>query len=231
MIALNASRSASVVASSVGARSHATLSRSSASSASRLLPPHASAALATAASRSAAVSALSSHGKSLGLTAHLSPVDAADAFLRATEPFFSKAISSSPTATTAGMSMERTMRRAMNSGLPPSRMSVPRPAMLVAMVTAPRRPPCATISDSRSTFSGLALSSSCGMLSSESLRLRPSLSSTLVVPTSTGRPFLCMRSTSVITAFHLAVTDLNTTSWLSSRERVRLGGTTTTSMP
>ena len=40
---------------------------------------------------------------------------------------------------------------------------MPRPAMLVAMVTAPRRPLCATISDSRSTFSGLAFSSSYGM--------------------------------------------------------------------
>ena len=41
---------------------------------------------------------------------------------------------------------------------PPSKMSVPRPAMLVATVTAPRRPACATISLSRSTFSGRALS-------------------------------------------------------------------------
>jgi hypothetical protein len=36
---------------------------------------------------------------------------------------------------------------------PPSKMSVPRPAMLVATVTAPNRPACATIS-----FSGRALS-------------------------------------------------------------------------
>ena len=47
----------------------------------------------------------------------------------------------------------------MYSELPPSRMSVPRPAMLVAMVTAPLRPDWATVSDSRSTFSGLAFSS------------------------------------------------------------------------
>ncbi len=40
--------------------------------------------------------------------------------------------------------------RVMNSALPPSRMSVPRPAMLVAMVTMPRRPAWATISASRS---------------------------------------------------------------------------------
>ena len=38
---------------------------------------------------------------------------------------------------------------AMNSALPPSMMSVPRPAMLVATVTAPLRPAWATISASR----------------------------------------------------------------------------------
>ncbi len=37
-------------------------------------------------------------------------------------------------------------------------MSVPRPAMLVAMVTAPMRPAWATISASRAAYSGLALS-------------------------------------------------------------------------
>ena len=47
----------------------------------------------------------------------------------------------------------------MNSALPPRMMSVPRPAMLVAIVTAARRPLCATISLSRSTFSGFAFSS------------------------------------------------------------------------
>src|SRR5437016_3669761 len=40
-------------------------------------------------------------------------------------------------------------------------MSVPRPAMFVEMVTAEMRPAWATISASRATFSGLALSSSC----------------------------------------------------------------------
>ena len=49
----------------------------------------------------------------------------------------------------------------MNSGLPPRMMSVPRPAMLVAIVTAPERPLWATVSDSLSTFSGLAFRS-CG---------------------------------------------------------------------
>ena len=62
-------------------------------------------------------------------------------------------------------------------------MSVPRPAMFVAMVTAPRRPLCATISDSRSTFSGLAFSSSKGMPSSFSREATISDFSTDVVPT------------------------------------------------
>ena len=40
-------------------------------------------------------------------------------------------------------------------------MSVPRPAMLVATVTAPLRPACATMRDSRSCC--LAFSTSCGI--------------------------------------------------------------------
>ena len=50
---------------------------------------------------------------------------------------------------------------AIASGLPPSMMSVPRPAMLVATVTAPLRPACATIWASRWWF--LALRTSCRM--------------------------------------------------------------------
>ena len=38
-----------------------------------------------------------------------------------------------------------TSARAMNSALPPRMMSVPRPAMLVEIVTAPLRPACATM--------------------------------------------------------------------------------------
>src|SRR5712692_10413132 len=49
--------------------------------------------------------------------------------------------------------------RAMKSGLPPSRMSVPRPAMFVAIVTAPLRPACATISASCAWY--FALSTTC----------------------------------------------------------------------
>src|SRR5262249_49732797 len=70
------------------------------------------------------------------------------------------------------------------SGLPPSRMSVPRPAMLVAMVTAPWRPAWATISASRSWY--LALSTSWRMprfLRSDDSRSDFSIE---MVPTSTG---------------------------------------------
>src|SRR5438874_2022154 len=49
----------------------------------------------------------------------------------------------------------------MNSGLPPRSTSVPRPAMLVEMVTAPLRPAWATISASRMWY--LALSTVCTM--------------------------------------------------------------------
>ena len=75
----------------------------------------------------------------------------------------------------------------MNSGLPPSRMSVPRPAMLVAMVIAPLRPAWATISASFSWY--LAFSTTCltpFFFSSSESR---SDFSTDVVPTSTGCRF------------------------------------------
>ena len=72
----------------------------------------------------------------------------------------------------------------MNSALPPSMMSVPRPAMFVATVTAPLRPACATIDASRACC--LALRTSCGTPCFFSLDESSSLFSTLVVPTSTG---------------------------------------------
>ena len=55
------------------------------------------------------------------------------------------------------------LERVRCSALPPSLMSTPRPAMLVAIVTAPGWPASATISPSRSACSGLALSTVCGM--------------------------------------------------------------------
>lgn len=48
---------------------------------------------------------------------------------------------------------------AMYSGFPPRMISVPLPAIFVAMVMAFLRPLCPTISDSLSTFSGFAFSS------------------------------------------------------------------------
>ena len=64
-------------------------------------------------------------------------------------------------STSAGL-RPRLCRRseARPAGLPPSWMSVPRPAMFVAIVTAPVRPAWATIPDSFSW--NLALRVSCG---------------------------------------------------------------------
>ncbi len=72
------------------------------------------------------------------------------------------------------------------STLPPSTMSVPRPAMLVAMVTILGRPACATISASRACC--LAFSTWCGSFSCCSIAARSSELSMEVVPTSTGWP-------------------------------------------
>ena len=64
----------------------------------------------------------------------------------------------------------------------PRRISVPRPAMLVEIVTAPRSPAWAMMAASCSSFR--AFKTLCGM--SPSLRLSRSDSSTLPVPTRTG---------------------------------------------
>jgi hypothetical protein len=73
---------------------------------------------------------------------------------------------------------------ARNSELPPSMMSVPRPAMFVATVTAPLRPASATIEASRSWC--LALSTSCLTPLRRNWSERYSDFSTLTVPTRTG---------------------------------------------
>ena len=95
---------------------------------------------------------------------------------------------------------------AMNSALPPSMISVPRPAMLVAMVMAPFLPACATISASRSWFLAFRTLKSrvyfCSILASVSLF------STLTVPTRTGWPFLWHSSTCSMTALYLPLTVL-----------------------
>ena len=56
----------------------------------------------------------------------------------------------SPRGTRGGALSPPHLASASISALPPSTMSVPRPAMLVEIVTAPLRPACATISASRS---------------------------------------------------------------------------------
>ena len=63
-------------------------------------------------------------------------------------------------------------------------MSVPRPAMLVAMVTVPGRPACAMMRDSASWC--LAFSTWWAILSSFSMPDRYSETSIEAVPTSTG---------------------------------------------
>ena len=86
----------------------------------------------------------------------------------------------------------------MCSALPPSRMSVPRPAMLVAIVTLFLRPAWATISASWAWY--LAFSTTCLMP-----RLRSSADSRSdfsidTVPTSVGRPDSCFSRMSLTIA-------------------------------
>ena len=85
----------------------------------------------------------------------------------------------------ATVSSSRNLRMS-GSMLPPSTMSVPRPAMLVAIVIMPERPACATISASRACC--LAFSTWCGSFSLSSRVDRSSEFSIDVVPTSTGWP-------------------------------------------
>jgi len=63
-------------------------------------------------------------------------------------------------------------------------MSVPRPAILVAMVTAPGWPARETISASRAWF--LAFSTLCGIFAMRNMRLNTSEVSTVTVPSNTG---------------------------------------------
>ena len=89
------------------------------------------------------------------------------------------------------------------SGSPPSLMSTPRPAMLVAIVTAPRRPAWATVSPSRWAYSGFALRTSCLIPARVSSLESISEISTEIVPTSTGWPRSWRSAISFTTAFHL----------------------------
>ena len=75
---------------------------------------------------------------------------------------------------------------ASNSGLPPRIMSVPRPAIFVAIVTIPRRPASATISASFSCC--LAFSTLCFIPLLFSISLISSDFSMEIVPTRIGCP-------------------------------------------
>ncbi len=81
-------------------------------------------------------------------------------------------------------------------------MSVPRPAMLVAIVTAPLRPAWATIAASRSWY--LAFSTTCGTPRPLSLLESISLFSIEIVPTSAGWPCSWQSRISSTTASHFS---------------------------
>ena len=72
----------------------------------------------------------------------------------------------------------------------PSLISVPRPAIFVAIVTDPFSPALAIISASLAWF--LAFNTSCGTFSFFNFWLISSLVSTATVPTSTGCPIACL---------------------------------------
>ena len=110
----------------------------------------------------------------------------------------------------------------------PNLMSVPRPAMFVATMTAASCPALLTMSASRSCC--FALRTSCLMPGPLlNMALSFSLLSTLVVPTRTGRPMSCMRAISSMIAFHLSFSPRNTRSWRSVLHAGTLVGILTTS--
>ena len=80
-------------------------------------------------------------------------------------------------------------------------MSVPRPAMLVAIVTEPFSPALAIISASLAWF--LAFNTSWGIFIFFNLSLINSLVSTATVPTSTGCPAWCLSFISFTIALYL----------------------------
>ena len=102
--------------------------------------------------------------------------------------------------------MPRSMRMSSTSesGLPPSTMSVPRPAMLVAMVTAPRRPACAMMCASISW--NFALSTLCLMPRFSSMPRERSEFSIEIVPTRQGWPVSWRSTISSTTASNFALT-------------------------
>ncbi len=84
----------------------------------------------------------------------------------------------------------------------PSLMSVPRPAMFVAIVTASGWPASAMISASRWWY--FALSTLCVSPARWKRRASVSDASTLVVPTSTGKPSPCSRFVSSTIALYFS---------------------------
>ena len=85
-------------------------------------------------------------------------------------------------------------------------MSVPRPAILVATVTAPIVPALAIMAASRSCC--FAFNTSCAMPRFFRIEDNSSDFSTLTVPTRTGWPFLCRSTMSFATARNLPSSDL-----------------------
>ena len=88
------------------------------------------------------------------------------------------------------------------SGLPPSTISVPRPAILVAMVITPGRPACAITCASRSCC--LAFNTWCSSLSAFNKCEINSEFSIEVVPTKTGWPRCWQSLMSKITAAYFS---------------------------
>ena len=142
----------------------------------------------------------------------------------------SLSVSAKPVASAIISSDRPALRRsflAKNSALPPSMMSVPRPAMLVATVTAPNLPAWATISASFSWF--LALRTLCLMPCLVSSFERTSDFSMEVVPAKTGCPFSWQAAICRTMAWYLPVVFLYTSSGWSTRIRGLLVGTSTMS--
>jgi len=82
-------------------------------------------------------------------------------------------------------------------------MSVPLPAMLVAIVMLPFRPLCPTVSDSRSTFSGLAFSSWCFKPATAISITQPPIGNRTAIPP--PPPPLPMRPISSTCSSHLVI--------------------------
>ena len=101
--------------------------------------------------------------------------------------------------------------------------------MLVATVTAPRRPAWATISASRKCC--LALSTLCGTPRFSSRRASSSDLATEAVPISMGWPISWRSTMSSTTALNLASSVLNTRSGSSRRTISLLVGMGTTGSP